>query len=127
LVKAWLVIDTLSEVGLIQRIQLSILEILVSRPVYLIRSTFYNGIELPSRGMTELRRELILQERELSDRLIRNIDEWTSHSLVIVIHAFNVKVVIHRTLAANRRTCALSDTTITRYSRIQKGQFNKAK
>ncbi len=94
----------------VDRVQVAVLEVLVSRAVELVGSALDGLVELTTGRVTELRRELVLQNGEAVDRVVRNRDERTGHRQAVVVHAFYREVVVAGTLSANRRTGTGTDT-----------------
>src|ERR1035441_2805207 len=54
--------------------------------------------------MAEVRGELVGDQRKAANRITRNVDQRSGNCLVVVVDAFNLKVVVAGGLAANRRT-----------------------
>src|SRR5438270_9821868 len=77
--------------------------------------------------MAELRRELVGNKGKALDRIIGNVDERTSDSLVVVVDAFNGEVVVTGTLSADRRPDANPDTARRGDSRTQERRVQNAK
>jgi len=63
-------------------------------------------------------------QREVADRIVRHIDQGTGHGLVIVVDAFDLEVVVARTLAADRRTD--TDTNTSRRGHALNGDTGAA-
>ena len=68
------------------------------------------GVELSTGRVAKLRAELILNNREVLDRVVGDIHDRTRHALVVVVDALDGKVVIARTLSADCRARAGSQT-----------------
>ena len=112
--------------GLIDRIQISVLEILISATVEGVRSAGDDDVELSASGVTEFRRELVGQQREFLNGIVRDIDQWSGYRLVVVVDTFNREVVVAGTLAADGRASAGSDTTAAAYAGGQERQIQDA-
>src|SRR6202166_5408732 len=75
-----------------------------------IRATLDDGVELATRRMSEVRSELVLQNREFRHCIVRNRDQRAGHGFVIVVHTLDGEVVISGTLATDARTSACADS-----------------
>src|ERR1700722_16511072 len=94
--------ESLIYVCIIHRIQIAISEVLIQRSMETISSTLDRRIELTAGGMAELGVELIGDEGEVRHRIVRNGDQGSGHGLVVIVHAFHRKVIVARTLPADR-------------------------
>src|SRR6202022_1688195 len=68
----------------------------------LVRSADDVGIELAARGVPKLRRKLVRDQRELADCVVGDVKQRASERLRVVVDALNHKIVVARTLSANR-------------------------
>ena len=74
-VKARIRRQALESVKVVHRIQIAIPEILVKRAVEGVRAALDHGVELAAGGVPELGAELVLQQSEAFDRVVRHHDE----------------------------------------------------
>ena len=112
--------------GLIDRVQISVLEVLVRATVEGVRSAGDDDVELSAGGVTEFRRELVGQQREFLNGIVRDVDQWSGYRLVVVVDTFNREVVVAGTLTADGRAGAGSDTTAATYAGGKERQIQDA-
>ena len=66
-----------------------------------VGAALHGEVELAAGGVTELRTELVLQQREVRYGVGWNIDERTGHALIVVIHTLDGEVIVAGPLAAD--------------------------
>src|ERR1700719_1303261 len=76
-----------------------------------IRTALDDGVELPTGRMSEVRSELVLQNREFRHCIVRNRDQRAGNGFVIVVDTLDGEVVISGTLATDAGTGACADST----------------
>ncbi|MYC67922.1 MAG: hypothetical protein F4X12_16465 [Acidobacteriia bacterium] len=101
-VKARLLSDAAPLVGLVQRVQRAVREVLVKGAVDIVAPAADHRVELASGGAAEFRAVLVLQQREFRHRLVRHVHDAPRDALVVVVDALDHEVVVARPLAANR-------------------------
>ena len=74
-------------------VQIAVLEVLIGDAVEAVGAADDRGVELAAGGVTEVRRELVDDEGELTDGIVGDIDQWTGDALVVVVDTFNRVVV----------------------------------
>ena len=94
--------------------------------MYLVCPTLYNRVELTACRMSELGVVLILENRKFLCGICRYVHQRTGDTLVVVVHTFDHKIVVHRTLAAHRRSGALPDTTVARNAGAKQCQVERS-
>src|SRR6202034_2777930 len=108
-------------------IQIPVLEVFVQPAMKLIRPRNYLSVELTTGRMAKLRRKLIRDQRKVRHRIIGHIHKRPRQSLVVIVDSFNREVIIPRTLSANRRTNANSNTAAGSHSGTQQRCVQNAK
>ena len=93
----------------------------------LVGSADNHGVELRSRRVSELRAELILQNRQVLDRVVGNGDQRTCNRPIVVVHSFDAEVVIPGTLSAYRRAGAGAESAARGDSRIQQRKIQDSR
>src|SRR5262249_2669427 len=78
----------------IQRIQFTVVEVFVDRTVDLIATGFNDSVENAAGCSSELRAELIFQQRELIHRVVRYSDRWSGHVVTIIINTIDIEAVV---------------------------------
>src|SRR5690349_24555185 len=91
-----------------------------------VRSALYHGVELSSRRMAKLRRELVLQQRKFRNRVIRNKNQRTGHGLVVIVYPSEHEAVVARTLPADRWSRACPDAAAGWHGGTQQRKFQNA-
>src|ERR1035437_9597749 len=76
--------------------------------------------------MAEVRGELVGDQRKAANRITRNVDQRSGDCLVVVVDAFNLKVVVAGALAADRRTDADAQTARGGNTGTQQGYVENA-
>ena len=109
-VQARVLMNASSFVGLVDRIQMTIREVLVQGTVDLVGPALDDRVELPASGAAEFRAVLILQQGELGHCLVGHIDDPPGDALVVVVDPLDHEVVVSGPLAADRRTFAQAGT-----------------
>ena len=94
--------------------------------MYLVCPTLYDRVELTACRMSELGVVLILENRKFLCGICRYVHQRTGDSLVVVVHTLDHKIVVHRTLAAHRRSGALPDTTVARNAGAKQCQVERS-
>ena len=102
IVQTWILKNASPFVGLVDRVQMPIREVLVQGAVNLVGPALDDRVELPAGGAAEFRTVLVLEEGELGHRLVRHIYDSPGDVLVVVVDAFDHKIVITGPLAAGR-------------------------
>jgi hypothetical protein len=94
----------------IDRIQISVLKVLVGAAVKTVSAADDIGVELAAGRMAELRGELVGEQGKLARRIVGDGNERSGHALVVIVDAFNGVVVVARPLAADGRSRAVPNT-----------------
>ena len=69
--------------------------------------------------MSEFRGKLILQNRKVLNGVVGDGHNWAGNGLAVVVHAFNRKVVVARTLTGYGRSGTYSDSARARHACIE--------
>ena len=63
-----------------------------------------DNVELAAIRVSELRIELILQHREVGNRIVRHVNRRAGDTLVVIVHSFDREIIIAWTLPSDCRT-----------------------
>ena len=107
---------------LVQSVEVAILQVFVDRTVNRVRARLHDQVEYAARRAAELRAELVLKQRELLHRIVRNGDLRAGDIVVVVHHAVYAEGVILRTLSGNAGARALSDTAGTGHAGAEQAE-----
>src|SRR5437660_143206 len=91
-----------------------------------VRSADHNGIELATIRVSELRTELVLQNREVLHRIVRHVGKRAGDTFIVVVRAFNHEVVITGALPSDTGASTSSQTTRATYASLQQGKVQNA-
>jgi hypothetical protein len=110
----------------IDRVHVAAMEVLVDAAVELVGAGADDGVEMTGVRVTEFGRVDVGGERKLSDGIGIDQNHGTADGLVVVVDAFEGKVVALRALASNGRTRAARPRLRLPYTRTEPGPITVA-
>ena len=105
-VQSRVLVDATPLVGFVDRVEVTVCEVLVQGAMQLVRAALDDSVELAASGASELCAVLVLKEGEFGNGLVRHVDDPPGNSLVVVIDALHHEIVVPGPLAADRRALA---------------------
>ena len=90
-------------------VQVAVLQVFVNLAVNRVGAALHNRVEDAARSAAKLRRELVLQQRKLTDGFVGDIDKRSRVVVVVIADAVQVEGVIVGTLAGDGRAKTLAD------------------
>ena len=69
--------------------------------MHIVGTALHDGVKLPAGGMAEFGVVVVLENREFSGGVGRNIHKRSRHRFVIVVNTLDHEIVIHGTLTTH--------------------------
>jgi hypothetical protein len=125
-VESWVREDALRLEGLVFGIEITVLKVLIELAMELIAAALHDRVELAARRMPELGLKLVLEQRKFSDGFAGHRGIRPGYVFSVVIDTLDRKIIVPRSLTADRRAGADADAAGARDADLQERRVDHA-